>query len=232
MSTAAQSLGGLLDVDDLVDAIDGFLRATDEMADWRRLSESEYVDRVLAFASAPFDKHASELLDIYFELVLGTEVPSEDRGQGSKRMSRKLYAAQEQLIGWLEIVRAGRENAIQNLKNIVIEAGNNVIIRPAFVEQNGKLKAEYRFFPTKIEAAFGYGLLLILDDERGYSICRCKYSECLIFFLEKKSENGRPRTVYCSTPHLEAARKAETAVRMRKRRSQERRDASKTRRSR
>src|SRR5689334_2144884 len=161
MSTAAQSLGGLLDVDELVDAIDGFLRATDEMADWRKLSESEYVDRILDFASAQPDEHASELLDIYFELVLGTEVPPEERGQGSKRMARKLFAAQEQLIGWLEIVRTGRESAVQNLKNIVIEAGKNVIIRPAFIEHNGKLKAEYRFFPTKLEAAFGYGLLLI-----------------------------------------------------------------------
>lgn len=230
MRTTARSIGDLSAAEELLEAIDGFLSATSETKDWPKLSESEYVDRILRFASARPDEHAEELFDTWFELVFGTTVPQEERGGGVAGMGTKLYEDQAQLIEWLEIVRTGRQTAIQKLKSVVSEAGDKVIIRPAFVEQDGKLTAEYRFFPTSIQAAFGYGLLLILDEDRGYSICRCKYSECLRYFLATEPENGRPRRVYCSTEHLDAARRAEGTERMRRTRSKQRQTARSTRR--
>lgn len=230
MSTYARNFGGIPEADDLLGAINSFLSATSSMADWPRLSDSEYVARILAYANGSRENDAAELLDLSFELLFGTTVPPEERGSGSDEISGNLCAAQDQLVTWLEVVRKGRQQAIRELTPIVNEAGKRVIIKPAFVEKNGKLSAEYRFFPGDLEAAFGFGLLLILDEDRDYRICRCKLVECQQFFLETQRETGAPRRVFCQEDHQKAFRRASGTERMRRIRSEQRLDERKARR--
>jgi len=230
MRTLVQSYGGIPESDDLLVAINRFLDATLSMAEWPQLSDSEYVARILAYANGSRENDAEELLDLSFELLFGTTVPPEERGGGSDATAGILCDAQDLLISWLEIVRKGREQAIRQLTPVVNEAGKRVIIKPAFVEKNGKLSAVYRFFPVDLEAAFGYGLLLVLDEDRDYRICRCKLPECQDFFLETQRETGAPRRVFCSPDCHRVFRRATGAERMRRVRSTQRQGLSKPRR--
>lgn len=218
MSTEIRRIGGLM-------AVNEFLRSTDGLDAWPLLAESEYVDRMLAFANATPAKDSAELQELGFELVTGNRLNDDERGDAEswQEDEGEFGAAQRQLIQWLETVRTGTKAEFEKFVSLVCEACSRMVVRPGFNAKAGRLDVEFRFYPDDLEAAFGYALHLLLREPRGRNrLCRCRYLECHRFFLEVKPPTGRPRRDYCSQEHFDAARKLGAAIRIREYRKEQR----------
>ncbi len=75
----------------------------------------------------------------------------------------------------------------------------------------------YRYYPVNLEAALGYGLVLLLDKNRPYGkdLCRCRLEQCEQFFLAIRPPMGRPRRDYCCKEHLAMTHNRDSAERVR-----------------
>jgi hypothetical protein len=225
MTTAMRALGGL-------DAVDRFLRATDDMSGWPVFTELEYVERTLQFASVQGAECLSELSAVYFELSAAAPLEDDERTDfpDSAGILANLSRAQEGLIEWLEIVQSDPSSATRRLASVITYAFDHMVIRPERVSSADPFEVHSRYYPGNLEAAFGYALHLILKDQHalGRKLCRCKYSACKRFFLEIKPHTGNPRRVYCSEAHFKAARTESRAQWMREHRKKRRAQAAPT----
>jgi hypothetical protein len=202
-----------------------FVHLTDGFKDSPALPEPGYVDRMLRFASAQSSKRASELQELSFELGTDIRLGAEELNDpGSWQTDTEtLLAGQAQLIEWLEIVRRGSNSEFDRLTSVLCRSAERIAIRPEFNLKQGAIERGFRYFPTDLQAAAAYALLLLLNDTRGRErLCRCKYSNCQCYFLELKATTGRPRRAYCSHEHFQAARKQGAAKRIREYRRKKR----------
>jgi len=193
-----------------------FLEATNRISDLRLLSEAEYLGRVLSFANvrAPEQLHALET-----ELVSGLrpgETPIFFYALQAP-LTAGLLQVQDRLRKQLELIRSTGSKAARTVELELRRAAEMIAIRPAYIATDSGVEVSYRYFPVNLEAAIGYGLVMLLDVSRPYGkdLCRCRLEECQAFFLAIRQATGRPRRDYCCEEHLNAAHNRDSTDRVR-----------------
>jgi len=65
-----------------------------------------------------------------------------------------------------------------------------------------------------------FGLVLLLDDRRGFreKLCQCQWEPCGFLFFEIQPPTGRPQRKYCCSEHMLQAHDQNAAKRMKRRR--------------
>ncbi len=213
--------------------LEDFLEWSNRIPDLQPLSETEYLRRVLSFANAgePEDLHALET-----ELVSGLALdePPVFFHALQAPLTSNLVNARDRLREQLEAIRDSGPKAARALENELRQAGEMIAIRPAYFATKSGVEVSYRYFPVSLEAAIGYGLVLLLDAGRPYGkdLCRCRLEDCQQFFLAIRQSTGRPRRDYCSVEHLNAAHNRDSAERVRAHRERKAAESRKRRRSR
>ena len=195
-----------------------FLAALEGPVDCQLLTEGEYVNLALGFASLHLPAEAGIAHGIHAELVTGVRVPDRLSGLSAPDGAPEaLRTIQTRFVERLETIRAGGRRAVLALAGDLHSAGNRIVMRPSFVVGSGTVKVSYRCYPADFEAGLGFVLMLLLDASRPFqgNLCRCRFTDCQRYFLAVKPHTGRPRREYCSTEHLAAARSAASADRMR-----------------
>jgi len=200
-------------------ALQSFLFETDRVLDAPLLDEPGYIEGVLAFASA---SEPGELHALQTSLVSGLRLEGEVYVPAlQEHMNPQLMELRGRLEQQLEVIRADGKRARVELADQVRDAGGRIAIRPTYLMTAKGVQIYYRHFPLDLEAAIGFGLLLLLDPTRPYgkNLCRCKLKSCRRFFLAIKKTTGRPRRQYCSEEHLDAARRETNLERVRRSRA-------------
>lgn len=199
-----------------VNPLEDFLEWSNRIPDLRPLSETEYLGRVLAFANArePEQLHALET-----ELMSGLELeePPVFFHALQAPLTQGLIDLRDRLSKQLEVIRQFGPKAATALESELRQAGEMIAIRPAYVATESGVEVSYRYFPVSLEAAIGYGLVLLLDAGRPYGkdLCRCRLEECQQFFMAIRQPTGRPRRDYCSEEHLNTAHNRDSVDRVR-----------------
>lgn len=199
-------------------AVSEFLMSVDAIPAAPQLSEPQYVNFGLAFASLRLPAESGLAHGLYTQLMTGLQIPDllPDIPAPESEVAA-LRKAQEGIIQWLEKIRQREPGAIRKVASALSSAGNRIVMRPAFLAGKDTVEISYRYFPADFDAALGYVLMLLADRSRPFAgnLCRCKYAECQRYFLAVKPETGRPRRDYCSPDHFAKARTASGAARIR-----------------
>lgn len=188
-------------------AVESFLAASDEqLSDAYRLSERDYVNRALAFAST---EDLGVLHTLELELTAGVEMAEAMHLHSLLEPAATLL--QQLRDGFnkrLEAIRRKDKRARMNLANDIRCASERIVIRPTYVLSTTGVEVYFRYIPADLEAALAYVLMLLLDSTRPYGrdLCRCKLPDCRRFFLAIKPVIGRPRRDYCCEGHLQKSR--------------------------
>lgn len=199
-------------------AVVEFLAKEAKWPNWSQMSEEEYVETALRFASASTE----QALKLSFtELMYGTRLwePAGSSGSAdSVHWPVPLREAQESFARNLEIVRTDSKRARVLLAQGIKQAGERMLMRPVYVITAEGTNTKLRHYPADVDAALAFALLVILDSQKPYGgdLCRCKLQECRRFFLTIRPATGRPRRDYCSQQHLDEARAATGSQRVKK----------------
>lgn len=208
-----------------------FLERTNGISDMTPLPEAEFVDRVLGFANA---RDQEQLHALETELVSGLKLdePPVFFYALQAPLTPKLRETQECLRKNLDVIRNTPREAPRLLENELRQAGDRIAIRPSYVATSTGVEVLYRYYPVNLEAALGYGLVLLLDKERPYAkdLCRCRLEQCEQFFLAIRPVMGRPRRDYCCKEHLAIAHNRDSADRVRLHRERKAAEKAKPRR--
>jgi hypothetical protein len=75
-----------------------------------------------------------------------------------------------------------------------------------------------QFLLTGVADLVMFGLILLLDEKRGFKqkLCECQWGPCGILFFEVKPPTGRPQRKYCGETHMQKAHDGNAAKRMKK----------------
>jgi len=210
-----------------------FLQQTNGISDMAPLSEEEFLDRVIGIANA---RHQEELHALETQLVSGLklEEPQVFFYARQAPLTPKLRETQERLRKNLDLIRNTPQKAPRLLENELRLAGDGIAIRPSYVVTSEGVEVFYRYYPVSLEAALGYGLVLLLDKDRPYGkdLCRCRLEQCEQFFLAIRPAMGRPRRDYCCKGHLAMAHNRDSADRVRLHRERKAAEKAKPRRQR
>jgi hypothetical protein len=191
-------------------AVRSFLNDTDTLnASTRPLTEREYVERILAFGSG------LDLARCYLELTLHQAIDADTDFTSRTNLAGTLAPASTDTAEWLQAIHLG--DAPTGRAERLLPLANRMIQRPTYELNANRLTERRHYYPDTLHAALAYGVLLLLDHERGYGrdLCRCRFAECNRFFLAVKPPTGRPRRDYCSQEHFRVARAAKGAARIR-----------------
>jgi hypothetical protein len=199
-------------------AVAEFLATLDYAPAVVRLTESNYVNLALDFASVQLPRAAGLAHRCYTQLMTGVrlEDPLPDLPAPDGTVAA-LQEAQNRFVSWLEIIRKDEPRPIAKVAAALHSAGSRILMRPAFVAGANAVEVSYRCYPADFDAALGFVLMLLLDPARPFrgNLCRCKFTDCQRYFLAIKPATGRPRRDYCSSEHLAQARNADSAARIR-----------------
>lgn len=201
-------------------AVTDFLARINDTHDAARLSELNYIDLALAFASLRLPRDAGTAQVLYLQLMSGLRItdwpPDLSVAEGTVAA---LHDAQVRFVQWLENIRHDRSHAALRVASTLFDAGSRIVMRPTFVAGDGTVEISYQCMPADFEAALGFVLMLLVDRNRPFmgNVCRCNYSECQRYFLvvKDKVRTGRPRRNYCTKDHFSMARAATAAERIR-----------------
>ena len=213
-------------------AVFEFLDKVAGPSDASRLSERDYVNLALQFASCrlPNDAVIAHRLHLHLMAGMRIEDPLPDFPVDESEVSA-LQEAQQGFVDWLDRIRQDPQRSILELASPLFDAGCRVVMRPTFLAGAGTLEISYQCLPADFGAALGFVLTLLVDRSRPFmgNVGRCKYSECGRYFLviKEKGQIGRPRRDYCSTEHFSMARASTAAVRIKAYRQRKRREQSK-----
>lgn len=193
-----------------------FLERTNGISDMAPLSEAEFVEGVLGFANA---RDQEQLHALETQLVSGQKLnePPVFFYALQAPLTPKLREMQGRLRKNLDLIRNTPREAPRFLENELRQAGGGIAIRPSFVATSEGVEVLYRYYPINLEAALGYGLVLLLDKNRPYGkdLCRCRLEQCEQFFLAIRPAMGRPRRDYCCKEHLAMTHNRDSAERVR-----------------
>lgn len=210
-----------------------FLELTSGISDMAPLSEAKFMDRMVGFANA---RDQEQLHALETELVSGLKLdePPVFFYPLQVPLTPKLCEIQERLRKSLDLIRNTPREAPRLLENELRQAGDGIAIRPSYVVTSAGVEVLYRYYPVNLEAALGYGLVLLLDKERPYGkgLCRCRLGTCDQFFLAIRPTIGRPRRDYCCKEHLAMTHNRDSADRVRLHRERKAAEKAKPRRRR
>lgn len=200
-------------------AVFEFLDKVAGPSDASRLSERDYVNLALQFASCrlPNDAVIAHRLHLHLMAGMRIEDPLPDFPVGESEVSA-LQEAQQGFVDWLDRIRQDPQRAIPKLASPLFDAGRRIIMRPTYLAGRDSIEISYQCLPADFGAALGFVLTLLVDRSRPFmgNVGRCKYSECGRHFLviKEKGQIGRPRRDYCSAEHFSMARTSTAAVRI------------------
>ena len=202
-------------------AVCEFLALVGGFSDAARLSERDYVDFALAFASLKLPEAADHAHSVYLQLMSGlrTTEPLPDLLPIAVDTAAALQEAQERFVECLEAIRQDPAHAATQVASALFDAGSRIVMRPTFLTADGAVEVSYRCFPADFDAALGFALMLLIECNRPFlgNLCRCKYLGCQRYFLAvtDKTRVGRPRRDYCSGEHFRLARASTAKDRIR-----------------
>lgn len=223
MTTPLNSDGRLAANASVVD----FLRNAGGASDAHRLSEQDYVELALAFASLRLPGDSGLAYRLYQQLMAGLRIEESlpDLPVDESEVAA-LQEAQRGFVDWLERIRQDPQQAILHLASPLFDAGCRVVMRPTYLVGPGTVEVSYQCLPADFGAALGFVLTLLVDRSRPFmgNVGRCKYSECRRYFLviKDRSRGGRPRRDYCSAGHFSMARASTAADRIKAYRQKQR----------
>jgi hypothetical protein len=112
-----------------------------------------------------------------------------------------------ELRSWLATIVAREPSAMAALGNqLRIKYGGKIVALPAEARDGSE---SFRYIAPNIPEAIAFATRTLLVSELASRLCRCRYRECMRFFLvdakdvvaNRKNPQGRIRRDYCCTEH-------------------------------
>jgi len=108
--------------------------------------------------------------------------------------------------------RAARVKLLPRLKGAPV----GLVLVPVWIESGKTLRLRFAMLADELPGVLRYALSLLLDEEFGAQLCRCKLPECGRFFLAAtvQVEGERPLRAYCSDEQMMLAHNQDAARRV------------------
>jgi hypothetical protein len=169
------------------------------------LDQREFLGNVLTLEFALRHFPAPGVTDpkALVKTMIGLE-PSNRFGAGHWRLCMALISEFGGQLGALvKDYRAARLKLLPRLKGAPV----GLVLVPVWIESGKTLRLRFAVLTDELPGVLRYALSLLLDEEFGAQLCRCKLPECGRFFLAAAAQVGgvRPRRAYCSDEHMTVA---------------------------
>jgi hypothetical protein len=184
------------------------------------LNDHDFVDLILAAANGrkPSRRQWNQLVGL--EILQGGD---EQRGVGfPPRVQNRVVVALTVIVNAsLRDATSVDKRRLANLRTALATLVNvRVLVSPSWSPRGERRD---RIIATDIWGAVAYGLRVLADPSFAHKLCRCKYSGCQKFFLERRADSGRgaPISKYCNAEHRRLGDREESAKRMEQRRREQ-----------